>query len=211
MKYTGRITLLSLSLCVSLFEFILGTDSSLTEAFIDIFYTGIAWYVGRLYDQLKFLSFNDYLTKVYNRRYGDAVIPKLLKKGKIKKEPVAILSLDVNNFKSLNDTYGHHAGDHMLKKLSKILLENVRKSDLVFRWGGDEFLIFAQNSNGNIAKNLVTRINDAVNKEVKKLNVKNLNLGISIGYAEFPKDGSEFDELLSIADKKMYKLKISTK
>lgn len=211
MKRTGRITLLSLYLLVLIIEKLLGKDLSFGEIIGDIGYGVLAWYAGRVYDKLKFIAYNDYLTKVYNRRYGNEIIPKLIQKAKIKKESVAILCLDVNNFKSLNDNYGHQMGDLALQKLSEVLLENVRRNDLVIRWGGDEFLIIAMNADRDIAEKLIDRMNLAVEAEVKKFKDQEINLGISVGYAVFPEDGINFDELLSIADKKMYRVKISTK
>lgn len=211
MKYTGRISLVALSLSVSLVEFVLGRDTNVSEFYFDFTFAVIAWYVGGLYDKSIFLSFNDSLTKVYNRRYADKVIPKLIRKAKIKQESVSVFSLDVNNFKSLNDTFGHQMGDRALKKLSHILLSNVRKEDMVFRWGGDEFLIVAPNTDKSFVNNLITQINHAVELEVKKFKNQDIKLGISIGYAEFPTDGQTFDEILSKADKKMYKVKITSK
>jgi diguanylate cyclase (GGDEF)-like protein len=210
MKYTGRVTLLFISLTASIIEFLLGIDIEKFELYFDIA-AALAWYVGGLYEELKFLSFKDYLTKTYNRRYGDQVIPKLLYKGKLKKQPITLFSLDMNNFKSINDNYGHGAGDLALKKLSKLLVNNIRKNDLVFRWGGDEFLIVTPNLGKEGAEYLVHRINKAVDNEVNKFNNANINLGISIGFAVFPGDGKTFDQLLSIADKKMYKVKFSNK
>ncbi|OLS35401.1 GGDEF domain-containing protein [Bacillus sp. MRMR6] len=211
MKYTGRVTLLLLSLTASIIEFLLGIDIERFEVYFDISAAALAWYVGGLYDKLKFLSFKDYLTKINNRRYADQVIPKLLYKGKLIKKPITLFSLDMNNFKSINDNYGHGTGDNAIKKISELLVNNIRKNDLVFRWGGDEFLIVTPNIGKEGAENLVHRINHAVDNEMKKFNNANINLGISIGFAVFPEDGKTFDQLLTIADKKMYKVKVSNK
>jgi diguanylate cyclase (GGDEF)-like protein len=211
MKYTGRVTLLLLSLTASIIEFSLGIDIEKSEIYFDLVAAALAWYVGGLYDQLKFLSFNDYLTKTYNRRYADQVIPKLLYKGKLNKRPITLFSVDINNFKSINDNYGHGTGDIALKKLSELLVNNIRKNDIVFRWGGDEFLIVTPNIGKEEAENLVHRINKAVENEMKQFNHTNLNLGISIGFAVFPEDGKTFDQLLTLADKKMYTIKGSNK
>ena len=211
MKYTGRISLVVLSLSVSIIEIVLGRDVVVSEFFTDIIFAAIAWYVGGLYDKATFFAYNDSLTKVYNRRYADKVVPKLFHRAKTRQEPISVFSLDINNFKCLNDYYGHQVGDLALEKLSKLLLDNVRKKDIVFRWGGDEFLVIAPNTDIDIVNSFITRINNAVSFEVEKFNNKDIKLGISIGYAVFPQDGQTFDELLSKADKKMYKVKIASK
>lgn len=211
MKYTGRITLLLLSLSVSLIEFILGRDLDISEVFLDTIMAGLSWFIGGLYDKLIFVSYRDYLTKVYNRRYGGKVIPKLLEKAKLRKEPLTIFSLDIDNFKSLNDNYGHEAGDRALEKLSDLLVKLTRKSDLVVRWGGDEFLFVTPNLDKESVTKLIEHINNAAQLELSEFNNDNMQLGISIGFATFPEDGHELDKLVSISDKKMYKVKASSK
>lgn len=169
------------------------------------FLLALAWWFGKHYDIAKFLSENDALTGVYNRRYCDKAFNKLLHEAKLKSEKLGIFIIDIDNFKSINDTHGHSVGDLILKDISKLLMSNTRKNDCVFRWGGDEFLILTPNMDRDGAKKTIERINEAIEIEVQK--TMNVNFSISGGFAIYPEDAHTFDELLSIADKKMYQIK----
>ena len=210
MKYNGRITLLLLSLITSCVFLIYGNNFNLYLLAFSVIHAGIAWIIGTLYDRYRFLSFNDYLTKIYNRRYGYKVIPRLISAAKMKNEPLAILNIDINNFKYLNDNYGHACGDQILQNFCNIVLHTIRKNDLLIRWGGDEFLIILQNADRQIAEKLATRVNQTVNMELKKV-FKDIDINLSIGKSIFPKDGETFDKLVSIADNNMYEAKVLSK
>lgn len=94
------------------------------------------------YDKAKYFSEKDTLTGVYNRRFVEAIFPKLLAQVERKNEQLSLSIVDCNDFKPINDTYGHKIGDEVLITLSSLLAGEIRKSDIVARWGGDEFLIF---------------------------------------------------------------------
>jgi len=206
MKYNGRITLLLLSLLTSCVFLVFGNNYNPYLLIFSVVNAGIAWLFGSLYDQYKFLSFNDYLTKVYNRRYGYKVIPKLISLANLRNEPLAILNIDINNFKWMNDNYGHEYGDQILQEFSNIVLHSIRKNDLLFRWGGDEFLVVLQNADQQAADKLSKRLNETVNSGLKK-SMKEIDVNLSIGYSIFPDDGQTFDKLVSVADNNMYKVK----
>lgn len=206
MKYNGRITLLLLSLLTSCVFLVFGNNYNPYLLIFSVVNAGIAWLFGSLYDQYKFLSFNDYLTKVYNRRYGYKVIPKLISLANLRNEPLAILNIDINNFKWMNDNYGHEYGDQILQEFSNIVLHSIRKNDLLFRWGGDEFLVVLQNADQQAADKLSKRLNETVNSELKK-SMKEIDVNLSIGYSIFPDDGQTFDKLVSVADNNMYEVK----
>jgi diguanylate cyclase (GGDEF)-like protein len=206
MKYNGRITLLLLSLLTSCVFLVFGKSYNPYLLTFSVINAGIAWLFGGLYDRYKFLSFNDYLTKVYNRRYGYKVIPKLITFANLRNEPLAILNIDINNFKYLNDNYGHEYGDQVLQEFSTIVLHSIRKNDLLFRWGGDEFLVILQNADRQAADKLSKRLNETVNNELKQ-SMKEIDINLSIGYSVFPEDGQTFDKLVSIADNNMYEVK----
>lgn len=171
-------------------------------------YVGFAWLIGHLFDKYHFLTFRDPLTKVYNRRYGYKVIPRMLTLARRKKESFAILNIDIDNFKCINDTYGHEYGDFILEELCQILLKSLRKSDPVIRWGGDEFLVICQHVNREAAAELVLRLHKNVNALAMD---KQLNLRLSIGIAIYPEDGQTMDTLISISDEEMYEVKASSK
>jgi diguanylate cyclase (GGDEF)-like protein len=210
MKYTGRITLLFISISVSILECMFGLDIENGEIFFDIAIAVIAWGVGWSLDKMIFLSNKDHLTGLYNRRFIDKIMPKLISRARVRDQQICLFNIDINNFKGLNDTYGHNSGDTALKLLANILLVNTRKSDVVARWGGDEFLIIAPDIDKSNAEIIIQRIYEAVDKKLKNSSkdIVNLKLGISVGVASCPEDAKTFDELLSIADKKMYNLKV---
>jgi diguanylate cyclase (GGDEF)-like protein len=92
--------------------------------------------------------------------------------------------LDIDNFKSINDNYGHKEGDNVLIKFSDILTKNVRKIDFVIRYGGDEFLIILPNTPPPSVETVIERINYVFKEEFKDL-INKLNLGISYGFISF--------------------------
>jgi diguanylate cyclase (GGDEF)-like protein len=168
----------------------------------------LSWWLGKQYDKAKFFSEKDYLTGVYNRRFVEEKFPKLVALSERQKQQLAIFVIDLNNFKQLNDTVGHHSGDKALKLLATILEINTRQSDIVARWGGDEFLIIAPVTDLQGAKKIRAKIEEKVNEELKKYLQVKVNVGVSIGIALYPDDAKSFDELLKVADKNMYELKI---
>jgi diguanylate cyclase (GGDEF)-like protein len=157
-------------------------------------------WLGRKYDEAKFFSEKDFLTGVYNRRYVNDIFPKLISKASKQNEILIIFIIDVNNFKLLNDTYGHEKGDNALRILSNILVKNTRETDLVARWGGDEFIIIASSTDHEIIKRLIGRIEIAIEEELNKYPDFHLDVGISIGYASYPTQGRTLGELVKIAD-----------
>jgi len=156
-------------------------------------------------------SYVDELTGIPNRRYAMEVLNNLLS-GKGKRSYFSVISIDLNGFKMINDTYGHDAGDFVLKEVGELLSDTLRVSDFVCRFGGDEFLV------------ILTRIKELRNSEmvVEKLKAvvaqadfrykgNQLTISLSAGFAGYPKDAENIDELLSIADSAMYQDKQSTK
>ena len=112
--------------------------------------------------------------------------------------------IDLNKFKEINDTYGHHKGDELLIHFSYIINKSVEKNDIVARWGGDEFLILVPTSKKDFKS-------DYVRNFLRKLENENFDefptVGVSLGFAIYPDDGLDFQELIQIADWAMYKAK----
>ncbi|WP_081979036.1 GGDEF domain-containing protein [Heyndrickxia ginsengihumi] len=150
-------------------------------------------------------SEKDFLTSLYNRRFVDNFVPKILKKASSKTKKVSLLVIDVNHFKKLNDTFGHYKGDMALKKIAECLKKNIRSSDIVARWGGDEFLIIAPDMDKISAEAFSKEIERTFFNEMGE-EFKNI-IDLSIGQATFPDDAQTFDELLSLADNNMYTVK----
>ncbi len=121
---------------------------------------------------------------------------------------LSFLFLDLDNFKEINDIYGHDRGDKLLKKISDILRENVRDTDYISRWGGDEFVISLLGSNENEAKKKAEFLNEIIHNNVK--NEMGIDITLSVGVSEY-EEGIGFSELIERADKAMYKSKTEGK
>jgi diguanylate cyclase (GGDEF)-like protein/PAS domain S-box-containing protein len=148
-------------------------------------------------------TYFDYLTGLYNIRYLYKRLGEEISRGTRKKERVAIIMFDIDNFKKYNDNYGHESGNKLLKNLGNIIRKSIREGvDLGFRFGGDEFLIIINQAEGKIAFEIAARIKE----KFLKLNYENLDLSMGI---EYYKDGSSIRNLLVGADKKVYMAKKS--
>lgn len=156
--------------------------------------------------KLEELSEKDKLTDLYNRRKMEKEMKEQYYLFKRYKIPFALLMMDIDDFKQINDTYGHMIGDKVLIKIAEILKNNIRASDIASRWGGEEFLIMAEDSNLKQAVDTAERIRKIIENEQF---TKDIKVTVSIGVAsieDYP-DISDIDELISAADKKLYDAK----
>lgn len=148
-------------------------------------------------------TYIDYLTGLYNIRYLDRRLGEEISRGRRKKERVAVIMFDIDNFKRYNDNYGHGNGNKLLKNLGNIIHKNIREGvDLGFRFGGDEFLIIINQAEKKIAQEIASRIRE----KFLKLNCENLDLSMGI---EYYKDGCSIKDLMAGVDKKVYVAKKS--
>lgn len=153
---------------------------------------------------------HDHLTGLYSRAFLDEFYQLAFEKAKRNSTKVLILLLDINKFKSINDTYGHKAGDEVLKLISARLLKICRKSEAVFRLGGDEFLIIIPDIEDiSDVKIIKERIRKAVTIDYQHQN-KKIKILSSIGSAVYPTDETDFDKLTHVADEDMYKQKTNS-
>lgn len=143
----------------------------------------------------------DSLTKIHNRRFFNFFLTKLLKD----KTPHTLILIDIDNFKQLNDTQGHHHGDYVLKVIATILKDFTRTSDVVARYGGDEFAIILPRISKQESKNIAERIRNNVLVNHKLLPYPIIS--VSIGIAAYPEDAMSTEELLKKADSALYKAK----
>jgi diguanylate cyclase (GGDEF)-like protein len=212
MNYKGRIVTSLLVFVINFIDialnfFINGSVSWIQYIEVPILLP-IAWWIGKQYDKAKYYSENDPLTGIYNRRYVESAFAEIKTRTEHNGKSFAVLLLDVNDFKSVNDHFGHKTGDEYLILITNQLKKSVRKTDIVARWGGDEFLILSP----DIVKmddldNILARIHD----NLKQLSFNNINISVSIGSAQYPNDGKCFDDLIKIADKNMYQIKSQKK
>ncbi|MCX7821949.1 MAG: GGDEF domain-containing protein [Syntrophobacterales bacterium] len=145
----------------------------------------------------------DELTGLFSRQYLNFIGNRVLE-GMGSTEKVAILFMDLDGFKEINDTLGHDVGDEVLREVASRLLGSIRQRDLCFRWGGDEFVIISTGLVEKVhASLLARRLIKAVSTPIR-IRGHDLRVGISIGIAVYPDDGSEISELLKKADTTMY-------
>jgi diguanylate cyclase (GGDEF)-like protein len=161
--------------------------------------------------KLKSQVIHDHLTGLYTRAFLDEYYQLTFEKAKRNCTKVLILLLDINDFKNINDTYGHKAGDEVLRLIANQLLKICRKSEAVFRLGGDEFLIIIPDIEDlSDVKVIKERIKKAVTVDYLHQN-KEIKILSSIGSAVYPVEGSDFDGLTHVADEDMYRQKSALK
>lgn len=153
----------------------------------------------------------DTLTSLANRKELMNIFEEVLLKAKLQETIVAVMFLDLDGFKSVNDTYGHDIGDQLLQKVSRRLTNCVRQSDTVARLGGDEFIVLLHGTQEvkNIEK-IAEKIIQILNVEFIFHNIV-INIGASIGICVFPTQADNAEEMLRKADKAMYEAKKSGK
>jgi diguanylate cyclase (GGDEF)-like protein len=157
--------------------------------------------------QLKELARIDSLTGCYSRRYGLELLDRQIKLSHRSKSPLLLTFLDVDDFKTINDTFGHDEGDKVLKESVELFKLTLREIDIICRMGGDEFLLIFPDSSlkevslirGRLQKNL-----SQLNKKIKK----DYQIKFSMGFSEYlPDKPKSLDELIHIADQRMYEEK----
>jgi len=153
--------------------------------------------------ELKEMAIHDPLTGLKNRRFFDMYIPHEVKRVNRSKESLAVVVIDVDNFKDINDAHGHIFGDQMLKACADILHGSIRGTDLLFRFGGDEFLIVMSRAGDLEAGIVINRINQRLEQWNETATGQKSRLSFSIGYSLLT-DSRELQEVMSEADQRMY-------
>jgi diguanylate cyclase (GGDEF)-like protein len=160
-----------------------------------------------LLGKLEELAMHDALTKINNRRAFLDIFTEALNRAARDNKLVALLYLDINNFKEINDKYGHDIGDQLLILVAERLTKSIRKTDSVARLGGDEFAVLLENiSSANDVLAIINKVNGAIAQPFKTDGLI-INFGISTGYSVYPDDGATCQSLLTAADKAMYRAK----
>ncbi|MDY3199560.1 MAG: diguanylate cyclase [Arcobacter sp.] len=157
---------------------------------------------------LEYQASHDKLTGLFNRNRFDEIYSKEIKRAKRYNNDLSIILFDIDNFKNVNDTYGHQIGDEVLKEIAKLLLNNVRDLDICVRWGGEEFLILLPQTNLDGAKTVAEKIRTAIIKN--SLTDKNLQITASFGVLQMI-DSDDENSLISKVDKLLYLAKNSGK
>jgi diguanylate cyclase (GGDEF)-like protein len=159
--------------------------------------------VERQVNELESLANTDPLTGLYNRRHLQDALGQSLAVFKRYETPFALLVLDVDGLKRVNDSKGHKAGDRVLIEVASAMRRTLRTTDTAARIGGDEFCVLAPNQGAAAAEPLARRIADAVEAQTEG----DLAIGVSIGVVSCPEHGEDIEALLEMADQAMYRAK----
>ena len=149
-------------------------------------------------------TITDHLTGLHNRKYLDIKLDEEINRFSRHKQPFCILLLDLDDFKIINDSYGHVIGDQVLKHLAEIIKKHIRKTDFSFRYGGEEFLVLLLNTNIENAMKVAEQIRSKVASTNFTLKEKEFATTITIGVAQYIA-GESLESLIERADKNLYK------
>ncbi len=153
-------------------------------------------------DDLYKLAVTDSLTGCYNRRFFDEVVDRELATHRRYGVPLSVLFIDVDHFKAVNDSLGHEAGDRVLQSVANFLKRHVRRSDYLFRWGGDEFVILIWGTLQN-ATHMRAQLKAAF-RDLRDQSRLPPTVGLSIGCAEVSPDATDMASVVREADERMY-------
>lgn len=169
----------------------------------------IAYQISITIESIKFFerSITDELTMLFNKRYFLSRLESEFDKAKRFGQPLSFLIADVDHFKMVNDSYGHPAGDSVLRKIAEIMKAGCRKYDIPARYGGEEFVVILPNTSVENAAKFAERLREQVQKESFVVNDKKIQLTISLGVATYPIHGDSSEALINLADKALYDAK----
>lgn len=154
---------------------------------------------------MKFVEFSlqDELTGLNNRRFLETILTRYSKS----KTSIGFIFIDVDDFKFINDNYGHEKGDYVLSEIGKIIRSSIRDVDFGFRYGGDEFLVLVF----GISKEILERISKRIFQKISSIKVSDINAKTSIGVSLYPEEADNLNSALKLADERLYKIKHSGK
>lgn len=170
--------------------------------------TVAVWYIGSVTDSkqsYQLLAYMDPLTGAYNRRFLQDRLNDILYASVIRDEPITLMMLDLDHFKQINDTYGHDAGDQILKEFTDIVKHQLRKTDTAIRFGGEEFAVLLPKLGIEQAEKIAERIRQKVESHAFHVDghAERLHITVSIGVTAYSHPQSKYD-LLRAADQALY-------
>jgi len=158
-------------------------------------------------NKAKLISETDELTELLNRRGFAIAADRLFGQAVRYNRALSIFMIDSDNLKQINDSYGHKAGDRLLKLLVKSIKRQLRDTDIIARYGGDEFVVLLPETPAHGAFDVADRIRNSVANTPLEIDGKAVKITVSIGVATYPGDGRTLDSLVANADEAMYKAK----
>ena len=162
--------------------------------------------------QLYKLAITDSLTKLYTRRHFEYILDNELRRSQRYKHNMTLLMMDIDNFKAINDTYGHQIGDETLKQIADVILSTLRKMDMPSRYGGEEFAVILPETHKENSKKIAERLRKKISNILIRTKDKHeVSPTISIGLASFPFDTEDRSDIIGFADKALYFAKDSGK
>ncbi|MGA7949330.1 MAG: GGDEF domain-containing protein [Thiobacillaceae bacterium] len=160
--------------------------------------------IRRALTQIRSLSETDELTGIYNRRAFTTISEQVFKQALRYARPLSVLMIDSDSLKTVNDAYGHDAGNRLLKLTVQCIQSQLRDADFVVRYGGDEFVVLLPETPCGGAVHVANRIRHGVESTPLATKGKKVRTSVSIGIASFPDHGDNLDDVLKIADEAMY-------
>jgi diguanylate cyclase (GGDEF)-like protein len=158
-------------------------------------------------NRAKLLSETDELTGLLNMRGFSIAANRLFGQALRYNRPATLLMIDSDNLKAVNDGYGHDAGNRLLRQLTRTIQAELRYTDVLARYGGDEFIVLLPETPPKGAVEVADRIRDAVIGAPLEVNEKRVVCSVSIGLASHPDDGNTMDSIVARADRAMYRAK----
>ena len=162
--------------------------------------------LNRAEEQLREMASRDFLTSLLNRREAYRQIEEEIARSARSQRPVAFILFDIDHFKRLNDTYGHNAGDMVLKQLAVKLMSALRDYDIACRYGGEEFLVVAPETGPEECLKLAERLRSTIESTDFSTDTQNISITISVGVTQLQKEDS-IEKVISRADSALYKAK----
>jgi diguanylate cyclase (GGDEF)-like protein len=158
-------------------------------------------------DKIKQVSDTDDLTGLYNMRAFSSILQRAFKQAVRHGHPLSVVMVDSDNLKAVNDAHGHEAGNRLLQHLVRCIRDELRGSDVMARFGGDEFVILLPETNRRGAQDMSERIRKSVEATRFDIRGGDINSTVSLGIASYPEDGGNLEVILDKADKAMYRAK----
>ena len=158
-------------------------------------------------DKIKQVSDTDELTGTYNMRAFSSMLQRAFRQSVRYGHALSVVMIDSDNLKQINDTHGHESGNRLLQHLVRCIREQLRGSDVMARFGGDEFIVLLPETSNKGALEMAERIRKSI--EISRFDVRtgDTNITVSLGIASYPEDGGNLDIILEKADKAMYRAK----